>query len=332
MQTNYTHEVNIGVEADFDLFLQKVEMDDSGRPVVDGNGQTIPVGALRHAYTGGNLITNTGLNVLASESFSPSSFHRNWGRRLNVGGGTAEPLPTDTALTSKIADSGTRAEDSNYTFSWGTGDDAGKLIFTVNFTFAVGVAAGNISEVGLDFGAQLQTHALLKDGSGNPVVVVVAPDEQLVCAYRTKFQASTADVVFTATTSPTPVQYTLTLRPCNLGGTIFENGTGVISGYGTAFTYRGAAPAIGAINSEPTGTKDAGVTYTGRFSSDGYVAGSFEKINHFTWQPSDANYADIGALMFNGSLFSWQIGIVPRLTKASPETIKISIKTTWSRV
>lgn len=334
MERNYSHEMNIGVEADFDLMLQKVQMDDSGKPVLDEHGCNIPVGSLRHAYTGGNLITNTGMNLLASESFSPNSFHRQWGRRLNVGGGTTEPLPTDTALTNKIADSGTRSEDTNYSLTWGTGADAGKLVFTVNFTFGVGVAAGNITEVGLDYGTALQTHALLKDGSGNPVVVNVAADEQLVCVYRTKFQPSTADVVYSTTTSPTPVAYTLTMRPANVGaGSIFESGTSVINvSSGGLYAYTGSSSGIGAVGGEPTGTRSSAIQTYQRATGDAYVNNSFEKINHFTLQPTDANLADIGAFMFYGSLFSWQIGIVPRLTKVNPETIKFSIKTKWNRL
>lgn len=334
MQANYTHKVDIGVEADFDLMLQKCQVDSDGKPVFDAEGNSIPIGPLRPIHSQKNLITDTGLNLLASESFSPGSLHRSWGRRLNVGGGTTEPLPADTALTNKIAASGTRSEDSNYSLAWGTGADAGKIILTVNFTFGVGVAAGNITEVGLDYGAALQTHALLKDGAGNPVVVVVAPDEQLVSVYRTKFQVSTADVVYNTTTSPTPVAYTLTLRPANVGtGSIFEAGTGVINvSSGGVYPYIGASSGVGAVNGEPTGTRQSSLQTYQRASGDAYVNNSFEKTNHFTFQPTDANFADIGALMFFGSLFSWQIGIAPRITKVNPETIKISIKTTWSRV
>lgn len=332
MQSNYTHEVTIGAEAEFDLLIQRCQTDESGNVVFDDAGNTIPVGELRPVHHQKNLITDIGMNTLAGESFSPSSFHRNWGRRLNVGGGTTEPLPTDSTLTNLIAFND-RSEDSQYTLAWGTGDDVGKLVFTTSFTFGVGAAAGNISEVGLGMGTRLDTHALLKDGGGNPVVVVVAPDEQLVGVYRTKLQPNTADAVFNTNTSPTPQDYTLALRAANVGtGAISENGTGAIPLNGGMYVYTGAASGVGPVTGIPTGAQQSSVQSNGRVTTDGYVAGSFEKVNHFTLQPTDTNFADIGAMMFFGSLFSWQIGIVPRLTKVNPETIKASIKTTWSRI
>lgn len=324
---NHQIEANIGVSAEFGIYTRKTR-------IRSRTGQRYAVGRPRLRHYQKNLITNEGMNFIANTPGMAGQFGQRWGYSCRVGTGSAEPAFTDTALTAQKAV--VSRSSSAFTFSWGTGADSGKVIFATEHTFSAGAAAGNITEVGISYlpSDNLQTHSLLKDSGGSPVVVVVGADEQLIVRYYTKFSASTSDVIFSTTTSPTPTLYSLTLRPCNLGVELIPNetiGLSVVGGNGqarvTAFT--GDSSGVGQVTETPTGTYSGNVYAIPNF--DSYVNNSFEIIGNIALASNQLNFQKIGALKIDGAPFSWQLGISPRLTKESPETIKLSIKSIWSR-
>src|SRR5690606_22222525 len=116
-----------------------------------------------------NLITDSGLDLLAAGSLN-SVVGKCW-----VGSGNSAPSVTDTALESEIA-STTNATSSSFANNSGPPDYYSYAVKV--FRFSTGVAAGNISEVGV--GATNNTlfsRALVLDSEGNPTSITVLADE-----------------------------------------------------------------------------------------------------------------------------------------------------------
>lgn len=319
----------IGIHAEYDLMIQRCLVDEAGVAILDGEGNPIPVGKPRHVHTQKNLITNTGMDWFGTSTDWSGTV--GLGNHCRVGGGSAEPAFTNTALASQVA----VVTGPSGGFSWGTGTYLNAAVYSRTYTFAVGAAAGNLTEIGLSNGAaaNLLTRSLFKDPGGSPVVVQVASDEQLIVNYRFIFRADTADKVFNPPpTSPTPTSYTLTLRPMNLGsGSLNAGGLlgAGISGINQSYYY-GASSALGPITGSPTGTYGGHSAAT--IGTETYVTGSFERVTTYTLQTTAANVADLGVIVFGGSVpFTWQLGISPRMTKVAPETVKITILNKWAR-
>lgn len=118
-----------------------------------------------------NLVLTTGLARMAVG---------NWIDRCCVGTGNSNPVASQVALDSFLA--------STTTIATGAADTGGIQVTTAPFywfgrrtwRFAVGVATGNISEVGLGWGnTTLWNRALVKDIEGNPTTITVLADEYL---------------------------------------------------------------------------------------------------------------------------------------------------------
>lgn len=147
--------VNVGVGAVFKLIVRKADTDEIVRETPEFH----------------NLVLNTGLTRMAVST---------WIDRCCVGTGNSAPVASQVALDSFLASTTETAS--------GTEDTGGIQVTTVPFywfgrrtwRFAVGVATGNISEIGLGWGnATLWNRALIKDTAGNPTTITVLADEYL---------------------------------------------------------------------------------------------------------------------------------------------------------
>ncbi|MHA3054814.1 hypothetical protein E0H77_00500 [Acinetobacter sp. ANC 4633] len=115
-----------------------------------------------------NLVLDTGLNRMSVGT---------WIDRCCVGTGNSTPVATQTALNAFLASTTTRQATTTGTqtttspyYRWAK----------VTWRFGQGVAAGNVSEVGLGWGnANLWNRALIKDANGNPTTITVLSDEYL---------------------------------------------------------------------------------------------------------------------------------------------------------
>ena len=118
-----------------------------------------------------NLVLTTGLARMAVGT---------WIDRCCVGTGNGTPVASQVALDSFLASTTSTAEGQS---------DAGGIQVTKEpyywfgrrtWRFAVGMATGNISEVGLGWGnSNLWNKALVKDTAGNPTSITVLADEYL---------------------------------------------------------------------------------------------------------------------------------------------------------
>ena len=118
-----------------------------------------------------NLVLTTGLARMAVGT---------WINCCCVGTGNSNPVASQVALDSFLA--------STTTTATGAADTGGIQVTTAPFywfgrrtwRFAVGVATGNISEIGLGWGnSNLWNRALVKDIEGKPTTITVLADEYL---------------------------------------------------------------------------------------------------------------------------------------------------------
>ncbi len=147
--------VNVGVGAVFKLVVRKADTDEIVHETPEFH----------------NLVLTTGLARMAVGT---------WIDRCCVGTGNSNPVASQVALDSFLA--------STTTTATGASNTGGIQVTTAPFywfgrsiwRFAVGVATGNISEIGLGWGnSNLWNRALVKDIEGNPTTITVLADEYL---------------------------------------------------------------------------------------------------------------------------------------------------------
>ena len=100
-----------------------------------------------------------------------------WIDRCCVGAGNTTPVVSQTALNSFLASTTTKQSTSALVQ---TTTSPYYRSATITWRFSEGVAAGNISEVGLGWGnSTLWNRALVLDANGNPTTITVLSDEFL---------------------------------------------------------------------------------------------------------------------------------------------------------
>lgn len=321
-----------GLSADFDVTVRKIGADG------DIVSERTPVRGCP------NLITDYGLDYLGTKPLShgPGSTGDAFTTYLSVGTGNAAPAFTDTALAAKVAHVAVGGVNDN-TCAWDT-LDPDRIVVTRVFTFGVGAAAGALRELGLHgtAGGTLTTRALFKDAFGDPTVIDVDSDEQLIVTYRIYIKPALTNYVFTTTQNA--VEYTVTTR-CSeirtwfntyLVGTAGRSPLGVIwSGQGRACRLRafyGTNSALNIVTATPTGTMvDLGEYNAPNYTQGAYTNGTYYRDDSITIPVASGNYNDIGVFVIEGFPFKIQIGISPRLSKTSLDTVKLTIRTSWAR-
>lgn len=132
-----------------------------------------------------NLITDTGLNRLGTGTPSNHAL---------VGSGSAAPSVSDTTMNSFVAATTTLAstivngvQATEPYFGW----------TRKTYRFAAGVAAGNLSEVGVGWGpAAVFSRALIRDPEGDPTTITVLSDEVLDVVYELRMYPNLTDQEF----------------------------------------------------------------------------------------------------------------------------------------
>ena len=121
-----------------------------------------------------NLILNGGLDRMGA---NPD--YLSW---CQVGSGSTAPVAAQTALVNRIA--GTSTQQNNVSGAQASAPYYGWYRRT--YRFAQGVAAGNLSEVGVGWATSgsLFSRALILDGGGSPTTITVLSDEVLDVTYE----------------------------------------------------------------------------------------------------------------------------------------------------
>lgn len=273
-----------------------------------------------------NIVTNTGLNFLAEgKGYDYGTF----AQYITFGTGSAEPKPTDTACSSPV---GGRVEVlGGYNSVQVSRPEVGTVVSKRRYQTGPGEVVGNLTECALlstDYSLGAVTHALFRDSLGNPVTVTVLAGEQVIVDYELVFKYSLTDSVTTATINGVPT--TFTLRAASSQLVYFSRA--MLAGYQGQHRYvhYGSSATIGPVGGDPSGANTSMLGSS--VSSPPYVTDSFTHSAVLTIPANDAAFADIGVIHLIGLLpCNVQIGITPRLTKTSLQTLKMTLSWTWSR-
>lgn len=279
-----------------------------------------------------NLITNGGLDLMATQS--------NYLDKCFVGTGSTTPQFSDSTLASILATSNTSSEargtlpESPY-YTW----------VRKTYRFNEGVAAGNLSEVGVGFVATaLFSRALILDALGNPTSITILPDETLDVVYELRLYPNLVDATGTMTLGGNVGgTYDWIFRASNVGkltANSYSQNTGwgfiyyAMNGWqrelGGGRAYTGE---IGDVTGSPSGTA-IGPGSTGSYmfpDMNAYVAGSHEIVFRINF-PLAFNAA-VGIRSIHRAIgpCTYQMQFTPAIVKTTEEVLTLEFKHSWGR-
>lgn len=275
-----------------------------------------------------NLVLDSGLNRMSVGT---------WIDRCCVGTSNNTPLATQTSLGGFVASTTTK---KSTTGSRNTSTTPYYWSSTVTWSFATGVATGNLSEVGLGWAdTNLWNRALILDSSGNPTTITVLADEYLdVIAEVRIYPADNFSGSFNRLDKTGAVigTHTYTGRCLMLSDGGFHAGVTTVGMNGAAGgacgLFSGAINSITAIPSENIG-------YYGstRVTNTYPTARSITAV--ITLVPADAVATHQTITMCHGSCLmspsnnpnGYQIQISPAIVKTSLQSMTYTFSFSWSR-
>lgn len=279
-----------------------------------------------------NLMVNGGLNhIMGASSVTIGCV---------VGSGNTPPTPTDSTLQIFVA--GTTTIQSDQTNPTVQVSPKRYSLTARTYRFGTGVAAGNLSEVGLSIGGSggatpLMARALIVDNMGVPTTITVLSDETLDVIVQYYKYAPDADIVgnVTITIDGTPTNHTFTARPAITGGANGALGwsnslqaTFVTSNQPITSLPRGCGASNGALGpafDQVLGTTGNATTHT----ASAYTSGTFLRDTTITFGLNDGNLAGgIRTIKTYHSIISWQIELSPVIAKINTKTFTFNTRTT----
>lgn len=268
-----------------------------------------------------NLITDGGLDRIAVGN--PSQY-------CHVGTGSTTPANTDTTLAAFLASTTTKisanqgVQSTPPYYGWNV----------IQYRFAPGVADGNISEVGIGWGAStnLFSRALVLDEEGDPTTITVLEDETLDVYYEFRLYPPTVDGGGSFELSE--VEYDYVMRASEVTGVAWSGQFAISSGFGGGASPPQAIPTngtIAAITAAPTGSSGASVN--GSFAA--YSNGSHELTANFSFGLGEGNTPtnEITAFRFQHSygFGHYQASIDPAIPKTNAKVLSFPVTFSWAR-
>ena len=261
-----------------------------------------------------NLILNGGLDRVGD-----NTDYMNW---CQVGSGSTAPVATQTALVNRIAGTSTRqssvegAQASAPYYGW----------FRRTYRFAQGVAAGNLSEVGVGWATSgsLFSRALILDGGGSPTTITVLSDEVLDVTYELRRYPGTVDLTGTVV----------------LDG-VTHNWVSRVSGVTLAASWGGAwrtaldyASAHSGDIGDVTASAPSGTSRNLSVTNLAYSSGSYARAATVSAGLNDSNLSggirSILIFSYAGS-GNYQIQFNPAIPKDNTKVLSLTIQHTWAR-
>lgn len=264
-----------------------------------------------------NLILDNGLNKLTNDNVASVCV---------VGSGNTPPVATQTSLQALIGSTTSVQENL-------TGVNGGSPWYNwirKRYRFAQGVAAGNLSEVGIGVATNnLFSRALIVDGGGSPITITVLATEVLDVWYEMRVYLNEEDVNFQIQIGP--VLHDCVLRPSRISA-VWIAATGTLNVFAPfdgmasrATAYNGA---IGPITGSPSGT--ASTSQSG--AALAYVNNSYQRDITSTWQLDNGNFeGGIDAVFFRGSIGDFQVGFTPPINKDNTKVLTLTFRHSWAR-
>lgn len=262
-----------------------------------------------------NLITNAGLNRMGVGGVQTTCM---------VGSGNSLPSVLDTTLQFQVASttSITAQSDTAKTVPPYYG------VTTRNFRFNPGVAAGNLSEVGIGWTNILCfSRALILDSSNNPTTITVLPSEYLDVVYELRLYPPLEDEHFELFLEGN--KHLITLRASSV--TSNEWAPSLSSGVwfwtpASQTTYSGG---IGSITSTPSG-----LSHSVGANNFEYENNSLTKKGYAIFSLDQSNYpGGIRSMRFYTYYCAgmYQMEFDPPIPKDSTKTFRIDFGVTWAR-
>lgn len=268
-----------------------------------------------------NLILDSGLNRIGSGGFMTHCM---------VGGSSAAPSVGQTTLVTKYADSNTILSDSV-----GLELSSNYCYIRRTYRFAAGVAAGNLSEVGVGWSETLCfSRALIVDMAGIPSTITVLSDEILDVTYEFRMYWPLIDGIATLMIDEIP--YSIVSRASNVGDWhlammalfVGSGSNSINSFYFGVNAYTGGVPAdLGGITVGPSmaGSGSGTLSY-----GSAYVNNSYERsyVGYFIPTPV---VLPITAVKFTTVLGIYKLSIDPAIPKDNTNTFYVNVKCQWAR-
>lgn len=249
-----------------------------------------------------------------------------------VGSGSTAVADSQTALVAQVA--ATNTVQASVTSVQSTAPYYGELRWT--YRFASGVAAGNLTEVGVGWaatGGTLFSRALITDGAGDPTTVVVLADEYLDVTYRLRLYVP-ADAAFSFTTVQ-GTTHTGVARAANVLNTSFwasgnlpANGFSISNGGIYPSLYPGA---LGSVTGVPSGTPAPIPSYS-EVALHAYVVGSYVRDATITWGLNYGNVAgSVQSMVVATTLGTWQFSFSPLIAKTASKILQLTVRVAVAR-
>lgn len=290
-------------------------------------------GELRDTLEFENLITDNGLDLLATNSRFPEF--------CSVGSGSNVPTVSDTTLQLYvIGKRGNIPLISYYGYfnnqSYGGTPDH-ECICRGLYEFGEGEAQGNLSEIGIGpniNGTNLFSRALIRDINGNPTTITVLANEFLTVTYYLYVYPPLTDVVG----SVSGYNYTLRASEVNAvgggnGWTFAQNGA---QGWNKLFfnltggSKQGAyGGAIGTITTSPA--SDGNSAFTDTRTNNAYTPGTYTRSGSFKFDISQANF-NVRSFSFHFGVGKFQVEVDPVIPKKNTDELTIYVNVAWFRV
>lgn len=261
-----------------------------------------------------NLILDGGLDRMGA-----NHDYLSW---CQVGSGSTAPVAAQTALVNRIAGTNTALNNSGAQasapyFGW----------IRQTYRFAQGVAAGNLSEVGVGWATSgsLFSRALILDGGGSPTTITVLSDEVLDVTYELRRYPGTVDL--TGTVVLNGVTHNWVSRASGVTNTSSWAGADTMA-LDLATSYDGDIGAVTALF--PSGTAGS-LTATAL----AYSAGSYVRAATVSAGLNDSNLSGgirslvIGSYSKGGGRY--QIQFDPAIPKDDTKVLSLTIQHSWAR-
>lgn len=316
------NKISVGIDGRYKLVAHKA--DGSSRVVADWFSNLVLDSGLERLGTGGAI------------------------GRCVVGSDSTPPAVDQSALFALVASTTTLQS-----FLRGTAPDNSYVFYRKTFRFGMGVAAGNLSEVGVGWAdTSLFSRALIRDDLGDPTTITILSDEVLDVIYEARMYPNLADQSFVLNIAG--VDYTFTLRPVAITGTEGASASAyhywhlnfadfLDSGY-TAFNvsnfpkamlgFGNGAALAGVTATSLTGPEiaEAWLTSSGSYSEfrTPYAPGSHERELRHTFDLNGGN-VPFGGFMFLTRMGAYQCVVSPNIPKDNTKILKIDFTVSWAR-
>ena len=262
-----------------------------------------------------NLILNGGLDRMGA-----NDDYLSW---CQVGSGSTAPVATQTALVNRIA--GTNTQQANVNGAQASAPYYGWYRRT--YRFAQGVAAGNLSEVGVGWGStgSLFSRALILDGGGSPTTITVLSDEVLDVTYELRRYPGTVDL--TGTVVLDGVTHTWVSRAAGVTDQASWAGLGTMA-LDLAQSFNGNIGTVTALN--PSGTYGLLSATPLAYSSGSYVRAATVSAGLNVSNLSGGIRSIVIRSSTEGTS-RYQIQFDPKIPKDNTKVLSLTIQHSWAR-